>query len=245
MRERLLLCGIVACMTLLSVPLLRNTRADLIGVGAPVSITNSSLPACEGSPALFPEDTVDTWDDAFRSKVKRVLAADAQATVQCTEGTITPATTELRALASSLPQWGADRSLTEADLPEVLLDYLDTYGCALRAAAPNILAGVQSDIRAGKIPNAWNKQAEAIQERGSERQDNLDATREVMKQVLLQVIQREKLRPLEDAFTCLNRASKDLRNIFNLLSDGSACIPVKTWDAKTPLRDLSTMNTQP
>ncbi len=175
------------------------------------------------------------WDTIFRTHVKEVIDADATVKISCTEDAKATASDALQSLAKQLPAW-ADVSIDESDMPQILLDYLEAYGCAERARSDNILNEVLQDK---SIANTYDKISEEVKSRQDDAQTKLDATRETMKRVLQLLIGRSKLQPLDRSFTCLNRASKDIRNIFGLLAEESACIPERTWDAKTPLRDLS------
>ena len=247
LRQRILLCAIVAALTF-SLPLLQRLTADLVGAGAPVTTPSTWIPVCGPAPELFPPGEEDKWDALFRARVKEVLAAYSPK-VDCTGEGELGKDDALSKLAAALPAWGGD-PVHDTDLAAVLLEYLDQYGCSLRAQTDEIVNQVRGDVRAASsegqqrsstVANAWNTVTEEIRRRGDERQAKLDASREVMQRVLMLIVNMDKLRPLDDTFVCLNRTSKDLRNVLGLLADGSACVSTKTWDAKTPLRDLSSI----
>ncbi len=208
--------------------------ADISDSGAPPSVgSGANLVACGASPSLFPPEKSLQWDDMFRARVKEILDADATVTISCTDNAKAVASDPLKALAQDMPKW-KDAPIDESDMAQILLDYLETYGCAERSRADTILNEVTGTAGIG-----YEQIGTATKKRMDDAQAQLDATREAMKRTLQLLIGRSKLQPLDRSFTCLNRSSKDIRNIFGLLAEESACVPVRTWDTKTSLRDLS------
>lgn len=217
------------------------------------SATGSQIPgltACGAAPDIFTEDPDDVeatgWDDTFRSTVIGVINADLAAhEVACSQDVRMPATGALSSLAGTLPKWkNIGRTVYESDLPEILLDYLETYGCALKAKVPNL--GRQLATRYSKDKETWGKTPLVSQEMDAKKdmEKRLKLATETLQRSLKILIGMNKLRPLEQSFTCIDRASKDLRNVLGLTAEATACLPVRTWDARGILRTASSASSE-
>lgn len=212
---------------------------------APSSSTIPGIVACTQNEDLFPTDPDDAegiqWDQAFDGQVAAILQADQETDdISCENNARRTASGPLRQLASRLPQWEKRTDdLFESDMPQVLLDYLEAYGCALeyRAHAVYQMMLGKEDETTGEYLSYFET-AKNAQRWLKEKNLRLASARESIRRSLVLALGVNKLRPLDQIFTCLNRASKDLRNLTGLAAEAGSCIPVRTWDARGLLRTL-------
>jgi hypothetical protein len=233
----LLLAALLLGATLTVVSRGPRFRAQLTGEEGSSASAIAGLPPCRRIPALFPENRNDPegrgWDEDFSRTVTDILdEMEDESPLSCTDDAKTLASPALQRLASRLPQWQDKQPLFASDVHPVLLDYLEAYGCALKEKG--ILLPLDLQRNSATAQPATNAMATFEWFRLGD--NRLAALRESLRRTLLITLGSEKLAPLERSFLCLNRASKDLRNLFGLLGEASACIPVRTWDVRGTLR---------
>ncbi len=234
----LILAVLLLAATLALVTRGPGLRAQLTGGNGSSSSELPNLPRCRRIPELFPENRADPegrqWDASFTRTVEDVFEElEEERTLSCADNAKALAPRSLQALAAKLPQWKGKSPLFAADVPPVLLDYLEAYGCALKEKGLFLPLDLQ---QASSTPLSMN--ATKTFTWFQEGENRLATLRETLRRSLLITLGREKLSPLERSFVCLNRASKDLRNLFGLLAEAGACIPVRTWDARGTLRQF-------
>jgi hypothetical protein len=259
----------LSCLLLGSCSSLPGNRGDLFSLGK----TFKELPACADNFDLFPLEKIDEWNGIYEQKIASVLSADSQAKISCKDDARSLATPALQELAGLLPQWkNLDRELFESDMPEVLLDTLEAYGCALKTdEQQRLLLELAQKQKEGsdeeckgfasqaqcedRFPCAWsgecflsndvNTLRKELQKVNRKRNKQLSLARESLKRTLLVVTGMNKLRPLRNSFICINRTSKDLRNLLGLAAETAECVPLRTWDVRGQLRYLPEGATKP
>jgi len=175
------------------------------------------LAPCDAS-GLFPDDPNDpeafAWNAIYRATVSRILDGE---------------------LADG-KHIDCDGSRSEA--ADRILETLDAYGCALKAKG----LVLQRDLRIAAQRNGetttFDEETRKTLEFFERSERNLAIARASTQRALLILLGKQKFDPLERAFICLNRASKDLRNILGLLAEAASCLPLRTWDTRTTLRAL-------
>ena len=217
----------------------RQLRAELLG-------PESGLAACDANDDLFTPDEDDAeaigWHATFLSTVSEVVEAELENTeVSCEDNARAPASASLMELAKKLPQWkerAEGGEVFSSDVYEVMVDYLEAYGCALKAKGLVLPVDLLwAGQRAGN-PLTFFESAQRTAAWFPLQHRQLAVARESVRRTLILLMGERKLEPLGNAFTCFNRSSKDLRNILGLLAEASACIPVRTWDARGTLRQF-------
>ncbi len=237
------------------------TMTRLAGQVAPAQ---SELPSCEWNEALFPEPsaeelkkgmTAEIWSKEYHARVREILAAHFAppgADLTCTVQPVRAASMPLRGLAEYLSPWNVDGggSLLESDMGSVLLEYLRTYECTLRARwflLPTVMAeelgsidellnGSTDDGDGGTV--GISDFVNSISEEERQIQKELALARRALHRTLTAITGEERLAPLEGTTECLARVSMDLSNEMGLAAGVSACLPARTWDTKGSLLDL-------
>ncbi len=222
----------------------RPMQASLVQLEDSATSVFPGLPPCQSAPELFPDDPGDPkalqWQQIFRDTVKGVIDAETVNTqLSCTDNARMPASQQLKDLAAKLPLWRDHDPLYSSDTPAVILDYLETYGCALKAKGVVLPYDMALYAQQKGQPLSLFDFLEQNTEWFDQSDSQLGIATETVRRSLLLLMGERKLDPLNRVFTCFNRASKDLRNILGLLGEASACTPVRTWDALGPLRQLS------
>ncbi len=228
--------GALRAQTTNDTPVIFDDSSD---PATPLPNTSSSgMAACDAAPNLFPPGQLKQWGELFSQTVTGVIAGNAQEDrLSCTDNVTIEASAALQALANTLPRWQGKR-ITENDIEAVLLDYLDTYECTLRTELRNLVSESVDqassrgrDLDYGQLgSDLWGGREEIRRQ--------AESARESVRRTLTILAGINRMAPLDNIFTCLDRASRDLRNDLGLVAEASQCIPVRTWDARGQLRAL-------
>ena len=205
------------------------------------SSSETGLPACDVNETLFPAASFEHWNDTYRQSVENVIDAHMNGSglsnISCTDDAQEMASGALQSLASSLPQWKG-KTIHEGDIYAVLLDYLDAYGCAvkwqLNLIVPQLqqnAASAQEETNIGTLTDQNTTLSETMKQ-------NVDVARRALNRAFTLLSGSDRFRPLGRSFSCLMNASKDLRNDFGLVVEGTQCLPARIWDARATLRIL-------
>lgn len=224
------------------------------GVGVEdVSGGIAQLPPCTEKDTPFEGVPIEDMSETYHAQVTTIINAHleargslGQAPLQCTAGTykeLTPATTELSALAATLPEWTSrSEAVSEADLGAVLLEYLRVYECALNDRSEFLPNAVIED-EGEQSEDQWVIGSSQFLREGPKQEDliaqELLTARKALDRTLSFLGGIDRLRPLDLELECLKRASLDLRNTLGLTAEAASCMP-KIWDARSTLRDLPT-----
>lgn len=243
----LLFLGIITLVLIIFLPLRLRLQQAKINFNEDSSSSISSIPgiaACDQNEDLFATDSTDPeekgWDTLFNQTVSAVISADKNAALlSCTNDARVMASGSLQSLAQKLPQWkNLDRPLYESDLPQVLADYLEAYGCALEYISHSVYSDIQNKGDDNGDPLSFYESATKTVNWFLEKDVRLANAQESVRRSLEIAIGMSRFKPLDHSFTCIARASKDLRNLFGLGAEGSACLPTRVWDAHGFLREL-------
>lgn len=196
--------------------------------GGREEVPPQALSPCSAEGSVFAQLPFEEWAQTYHGTVEAVIAAEMQketaATLTCTtqDQPVRMASPPLQNLAASLPPW-AERSggtavaVTAEDTIPVLLEYVRIYECSL----------LERQLEHGS--NTFTDELLI----GNE----LAVARPALERTLLLLSGRNRLRPLTDSLTCVERSLVDIRNVTGLLAEASACWN-RTWDARESLRDI-------
>ncbi|MFA6523728.1 MAG: hypothetical protein WCS85_05165 [Candidatus Peribacteraceae bacterium] len=249
LRRPFLALLLASCLPLLLVscgaPQQWDPTGGLTPAQKPGTSTGRTIPGlrpCGANPDLFPQNYEDpeakAWDQQVTQRITLAIEMtyQKQKSPSCDDdGKAVPL---VQTIAKSLPQWkDLNRTPTAADTGDVLLDYLDAYGCALKAkSATTIVNDLQ--VRANQLedPLTYPEAVEKALEWRKEVEERLGEEREALRRTLFLLQGGSRISPLEHSLVCLTRASKDLRNVLGLLAEAATCIPTRTWDVQGWLR---------
>jgi|GEM_PF-2166737 len=209
-------------------------------------IPTPDLGACESFPDLFSGDFED-WDDAFESTIQAIIDGNQdEEDIVCTDDLAVLPSERMTGLATTLakrsPYWQQkvdEGTLTESDVYRMILDYLDAYECALAYEEGNLPEIMVRRETENNEQYSFLNLPEGIGTGQKDIVEQIDIARESVTRTLTILAGLNRLSPLERAFICLERSSRDLRNVLGLAAETSACIPIRTWDTRGQLRDYS------
>ena len=164
----------------------------------------------------------------------------ARAANQCNDQSAAiPATPTLQQVASNLEEWEG-KAVYQHHMGPVLLEYLRTYECAMNERREFLFVTLQREHRSAQ-PLTWGDLDSTSEKQLEIMQRELLTAREALNRTFVLTGGGGGFSALESELDCVKRASLDLRNVFGLAADASACLP-RTWDARTGLFDLKNSN---
>jgi hypothetical protein len=215
------------------------------------------LASCSIEESPFKGKDFTEWSFLYHRTVSGVIGADTRSLSEAicpdSDNTLPAPTQELQTLAASLDPWKAParlRTLSEADMGAVLLEYLRTYECALQEYRTFFYAHVYASSSAGTGSALSSSRSSAAPppqtieeynrlqaERGRQISQELRVARAALNRTLALTGRLNRLRPVFYDVNCFVAASLDLRNQLGLAAEVSSCLP-RIRDAHSTLRDL-------
>jgi hypothetical protein len=199
---------------------------------------------------LFPPDPYDPegvkWAQMVESNIDQIISESQESDVSCIDDVSIPMPGAARAIALRLPAWRyAWRDRSGSATYELLLDYLEAYGCTLQAKSHLIGEQIQNARRLpppasssvmNRPPPSYDVYIRDTPQWTENETIDMQTNREALQRSLALLMGINRFSPLNNAFTCIDRASKDLRNVLGLVGNTSTCMPGRTWDVRGMLR---------
>lgn len=241
-----------------SLTYLSFSRRGEVWTGAVTTAASSSsasvssvpgIPPCQILESLFENSDEDPegkkWYEDFKKNVSTIIEESRNSkNMECTSVTLSNPPALLKSLASSLPSWQVRREeLTDADTYDVLLDYLEAFGCSLKSKSVTLPIDYSYASESSSSAKTFFGQLVKYLNWTDVSAQQLVLERETLRRSLTLLMGLNRVKPLDHAFLCLNRASKDLRNGLGLLSEASDCLANRTWDTRQWLRKMQIPST--
>jgi hypothetical protein len=218
----------------------------------------NGLRPCDWNEDLFPpidsgdasaESTVQRWQQTYHQNLSAIVDAhsdQSQARIECIDRPRTEASGPLAQIADGIEPWSSSGEYYEEDMAEIASGYLETYECALRTYRANLYEDLirQASVVAATstlfawpprndenmvlmppVLNQWYKEVPQIDQ-------ELKLARPTLERTLTYLNGTDRLRALDVALLCLERASLDIRNVMSLAAETSACVPSRIWDSR-------------
>lgn len=152
----------------------------------------------------------------------------------------TAPTDSLRILAKDLGR----QNVHQSNLPDLLLEYLRRYECALHTEsfvvedrARNDLSRQLAERNATDEGINFEQYAVAVDRERRQIDRELSLAQSALHRTLVYRSGYSRLQPLAQSLQCLAGATIDIKNALGLAADASACLP-RIWDAGIPVRTL-------
>ncbi len=187
---------------------------------------------------------VDDWAKRYHGRVAAIIEEDLQdirTGGTCDETVQGAPTAGLKKLADDLGR----QNVHQSNLPDLLLEYLRRYECALHTEsfvieerATNDLSRQLARRNSTNAGIGFEDYSIAVDRERRQIGQELALAQPALHRTLVYRSGYSRLQPLAHSLQCLAGATVDIKNALSLAAEASACLP-RIWDAHIPVRTLS------